>query len=982
MKYRTLRYLAVAALVAAFASVGTPARAQTYTGRIDITIEDSTGGRLPGVSVELTGQMIQSAISDAKGEVHFLNLNVGNYQVKASLTGFNDWKNTNVPVAGGVSVPLMIKMTVAGAKEEVTVTGESPVLDNKKQTTAVNVSLEELQNIPSARDPWVVMQSVPGIVMDRVNVGGSESGQQAGFMGKGAGSGDTTWNVDGMPITDMSSLSSPFYFDFDAFQEMNVVTGGSDAKSATGGVQMNFMLRSGTNSFHGQWKTYYEDNSMQATNMPPDLAASVGSKTGHGDETERFTDWGGDVGGPILKDRWWFWGAYGEQDIRIIKMAGAKDRTLLKNASFKTQGQLSKSMRGSFTFFQAGKYKFGRNAGATCDQDCSVDQGPVGGPNQMWKGELNYNVGSNLFLVGRYAHVRGGFSLIPEGGQDSLTYYDAGGVQRGSSWTYITTRPSDAVVIDGNYFKGSHEIKFGYTWRKATTHSTSTVGQDYYSDDTATYMVAGSGYPYLGVSIVAPWASDVDAKYQSFYVSDTLSLKRMTVNAGLRFDHQVGSVLPTVMKAPQSANGLLPDVTAPGVADATKYNLLQPRVGITYSLDEGRKTQLRATYAMFTSQIGTGDAGFMSVAQYRQFFLEAKDLNGDHIAQPNEFLWNTYAAHIGNGDYQGYDPANSSAPPEASINKVGNYGNPKTHEFIVGVDHELLPNFGVSASYTYRRIIDQNWRPIISTGTDGVIDGTDYTLQGNVTGNLPTGIPGSDAGTYSVPYYALTAGTNFDPSKGSIYQARPDYHQVYKGFEVSATKRMSNKWMARFGFSTNSWREYFDSPHGQTDPTPVLGNTSATPNVNGGVVVSAASGSGKSSIYMVQPKYQIIANGAYQLPANFDLGASYLIRQGYPMPWNRSTSGGFSDPLGTTKRLILPSTFDYARLPAVQTLDMRIGWRLKMKTTTLNLDLDVFNLFNNATTLGREYRFTNTRYTEVAEIMQPRIARLGFRFQF
>ena len=155
---------------------------------------------------------------------------------------------------------------------------------------------------------------------------------------------------------------------------------------------------------------------MQSMNMPPDLAASSGSKTGHGRRTERFTDWGGDFGGPILKDRWWFWGAYGEQDIRIIKMAGVNDRTLLKNASFKTQGQLTKSMRGSFTFFQAGKQKWGRNAGAICDQDCSVDQGPVGGPNQMWKGEVNYNVGSNLFLVGRYAHVRGGFSLIPEGG--------------------------------------------------------------------------------------------------------------------------------------------------------------------------------------------------------------------------------------------------------------------------------------------------------------------------------------------------------------------------------------------------------------------------------------------------------------------------------------------------------------------------------------------------------------------------------------
>ena len=89
-------------------------------------------------------------------------------------------------MSAGVSIPLSVKMGVAGAKEEVVVTAEAPVLDNKKQTTATNVSFEELQNVPTARDPWVVMQSVPGIVMDRVNVGGSESGQQAGFMGKGA----------------------------------------------------------------------------------------------------------------------------------------------------------------------------------------------------------------------------------------------------------------------------------------------------------------------------------------------------------------------------------------------------------------------------------------------------------------------------------------------------------------------------------------------------------------------------------------------------------------------------------------------------------------------------------------------------------------------------------------------------------------------------------------------------------------------------
>jgi hypothetical protein len=982
MSFRITRLLAMAAMVAALVGLGAPAMAQQYTGRIDVTIEDSTGGRLPGVTVELTGQLPGSQVTDARGEAHFLNLPVGKYNVKAVLTGFADWKSPEIPVSAGVSIPLNVKMGVAGAKEEVVVTAEAPVLDNKKESTGVNVSLEELQNVPTARDPWVVMQSVPGIVMDRVNVGGSESGQQSGFMGKGAGSGDTTWNVDGMPITDMSSLSSPFYFDFDMFQEMSVTTGGSDAKSATGGVQMNFMLRGGTNVFHGNAKGYIETEGMQSENMPAELKASLGGTTGKGDRTQQFSDWGGDVGGPILKDRWWFWGAYGAQDIRIVKsVTGAKDRTVLKNASFKTNAQISKSLRGSFTFFQANKQKWGRNASATCDQNCSVDQQGAGGPNRMFKGEVNYNLGSNLFFVARYAHVKGGFQLIPEGGMNTLSYVDAASIRHGSSSTYITERPQDSFIVDGNYFKGVHEVKFGFAWRKADVMSTSTWGQDYYSqDDNPGGLVAGTGYPYMFVNVNAPYMANVSGKFMNFYVGDTISLKRMTINAGLRFDHQAASVLPATQAAPANINGILPAVTAPGVPNALVYNLIQPRAGITYSLTENRKTQLRATYAMFTSQINSGQASFMSVAQYRGFYLDAKDLNGDHIAQPNEFLWNTYAAHIANGDYWGYDPANPSYVGSTSIHKVGNYGNPKTHEFIVGVDHELMANFGVSASYTYRRIIDQNWRPIVQTnsGGNGVIDGNDYTLKGYVTGNLPSGVEGSPSGTYSVPYYGLSSGVTYDPAKGTIWQTRPDYHQTYQGFEMSATKRMANHWMARFGFSTNSWREYFDSLSGYGNQTPTLGS----PNLNGGLVVSAAGGSGKSSIYMVQPKYQIIANGVYQFKYDIDFGLSYILRQGYPMPWNRSTSGGFSDPLGSTKTLLLVPDFGYARLPAVSSLDMRIGKRFKINNVTMNFDADIFNVMNSAIALGREYKYTSSNYTLVREIMQPRILRLGLRINF
>jgi hypothetical protein len=144
----------------------------------------------------------------------------------------------------------------------------------------------------------------------------------------------------------------------------------------------------------------------------------------------------------------------------------------------------------------------------------------------------------------------------------------------------------------------------------------------------------------------------------------------------------------------------------------------------------------------------------------------------------------------------------------------------------------------------------------------------------------------------------------------------------------------------------------------------------------------ASSGSGKSNIYMVQPKYQFIANGAYQLKWDIDVGASYLLRQGYLMPWNRSTSGGFTDTLGSTKTLLLVPEVDYASLPLVQTFDLRVGKRIKMGKTYASIDFDIFNLFNSSTVLQRQYKYTASNYTVPLEFMQPRIARLGLRFTF
>ena len=268
--------------------VASSATAQVFTGRIDTTVADGTGAVLPGVTVEVTGPQNQSTVTDAQGEAHFLNLPPGTYQVKASLAGFAEYQNRSVTVGAGISVPLRITMAVAGVTEQVQVSIESPVVDPKRDAVSTTITNAELQNIPSARDPWVVLQTVPGIIVDRVNVGGSESGQQSNYTAKGADIGDNTWNLDGIPITDMNALgSTPTYYDFDMFEEMNVSTGGADVKASTPGVQLNFILKSGSNNYHGTGRVFYENKDLQATNLPDELKDTLGGVSGKGNRLDQ-----------------------------------------------------------------------------------------------------------------------------------------------------------------------------------------------------------------------------------------------------------------------------------------------------------------------------------------------------------------------------------------------------------------------------------------------------------------------------------------------------------------------------------------------------------------------------------------------------------------------------------------------------------------------------------------------------------------------
>ncbi len=287
-----------------------------------------------------------------------------------------------------------------------------------------------------------------------------------------------------------------------------------------------------------------------------------------------------------------------------------------------------------------------------------------------------------------------------------------------------------------------------------------------------------------------------------------------------------------------------------------------------------------------------------------------------------------------------------------------------------------MPQFGVSASLSWRRFTDVIW-----SGQDlaqGItvyplvgVTRADYQLEGVIEGNV------AGIGAYRQEYFAPRE-SSLPAGNGAEYRNRPDYSQQYLGFEVQATKRLSNRWMARVGFSTNRHTEHFDGDAALQDP----GTSTTWPNIEGGAFVTGTSGSGKSEIYLILPRYQVTASGLYEVGWGVNVAGNLVAREGYGMPFFEPVES--ADPVLPEKRVLLVDPRD-SRLPSVTSLDLRAEKSIGFSGRELVLTLDLFNAFNSATVLGRQYDVTatgDTGYNQPLEIMNPRLLRLGVRFQF
>ena len=964
-------YLAITLLLL---SPATSAIAQVQHGSVSGIIHDEQGAAVPGSSVTLQGSdATYRFTTELDGAFRFLNLDPGTYRVTADLSGFRAAVR-DVIVAAGKNVDTPIVLRVADLSESITVTAPAPMLDATQTGTATTISRDELAKIPTSRDPFSMLRTVPGVLLDRVNIGGNETGQAPTVVSKGTRPQDVVWTLDGVVITDMAAAGAPpTYFDFDNFEEIQVSTAGQRIAQQTGGLGINFVTRRGTNQFHGAARGYFTNDALQWSNVPGELATGATPVTAAtADHNQQISDYGAEAGGPIRAGRAWFFASYSSQDIRLVRRAGALvDRTLLKNPQVKLNWQADSKDMLSFLFFNGDKIKDGRSPGiagilfdaptATFHQANAYSDFPLHG---LWKVANDRAISPRLFLSASYAYYNTGNALTPEGGMAleagrSLTT----GQSYGSFQEAISTRPQQTVNADLHAFATvahvANDIQFGSGFR-------------------TTDAIALNQWPGNGILAIENSPTDLRAQvfrqgnggnranYADVHLSDTLALGRATVNVGVRFDHQWGSALPSTIEASPAFPTLVPGLTFAGYTSPFTWNNVSPRAGLTYALDESRHTIARAAYSRYAGQLspttigGINPSSVAGSATYRWV-----DSNHDHLAQASEVLTDQRLTQSG-----GFNPAAPTAV--TSANRIDpNLTAPITHSFVAGLDRELAPGLALQANYSYTKTTNL-FGNLASNITPRVgVTLADYTAGPVLTGMLP------DGSAYSVPTYVANGTKVVAGGGGFLTTTVPGYTTDYHGVEVALVKRLSHRWMGRVAFGYNNAREHYSNPAGVYDtngnPTPTVNE----PLVNGGQFAPSSSASSGSGTVYTNAKWQMNANGMYLAPFGIEASANVFGRQGYPFPLFRTQTLG-----GESLSVLVTPAIDTFRYDNVWDGDVRAARTFKIQTLSLRVTGDVFNVMNANTVFVRNNNILSTSFNQIAQNMSPRIFRIGLEFRF
>jgi hypothetical protein len=967
-----------------------------------------------------------TALTSETGTYQFPKLEIGTYKVKFEQPGFKTAIFSDINITVGFNAQIDAQMAVTAVAATVEVTDATPIVDTEQVGTKQTFTLEKLQSVPSARDPWVILQQTAGIAMDRENIGGNQSGQQSSYVSRGANGNSAKWSLDGVDITDLAALSSPSYYDFDAFQEVTINTGGVDVSQQTGGVGINLVTKSGTDRLRGSGRFLVTDQRVESQNITDALRLQG---AGAGNPIQDIQDYGIDAGGPIKKGRAWVWGSFGKQLVDVgvvgfylpstncqtIKSALAgnpiaysigavnnclnTDETLLQTTNLKAEIQLFKGNKLTLFNNFAKKVRNARNASdlvpieSTVRQDAIPSIYGIGkswwsiGPNPTYKFGDQWIVNDRLLLDVQYAHVGNNFILDfhdPSLATVQESYIISTGLygRSASTGNSINFRPESILNFNANYFLpgklgGDHSFKFGGYWRD--NYSLTSAHYGGYAADrfpTSAELANPNDCATLSVGCQVDLRRDglsvYDLKNVSLYAQDTVRHGRLTLQLGIRYDRNHDQALGASVPANSIAPTILPAVSFAGVDPKIIFNNFSPRLGFTFDLTGSNKTLVHANWAKYYGQVGNGGvASQLNPVQAVAVRYQWMDSNHDGFLQPNEIYDSKGVPLLSGGNPGSYlnltgnwNPANPGSP--TTLNTIDpKLKNDDTSEVIVGVDQRVSRDFALGGSYIYRRYNNPNPPGPGWTPYIGVPpDGGGYTAV-SYTPSASSCPAAQNAYCPTVTYYQPNAQL---PSNTNL--TNNPFYRTYNGIEVSARKRMCSHWMMDTSFSFNNATVHYPVGSYQ-DPSNIMQR-------NGYQYDYLTSGSGLGNVY-INSKWLFKASGLYELPGRINVSAFYNARQGYPFE-RFILSPSRANGAGTVS--VLLDNVGASRLPNYQNLDFHAERPVTLESVKIVPSIDLFNVFSSNTVQAIRGTQNASNANQIQAIVAPRVLRAGIRVSF
>ena len=942
-----------------------PAFGQTL-GLIEGTVADGQGLAVPGATVTLAGEALiapQLAITLVDGSYRFRALGRGSYDVTFELPGFQTLVREGVVVEGSRVIRIDAVLELAAVAETVTVTGAAPVVDIRTTALVNDFGAVELQEVPSATDVWAVLGQTAGVRMRGFDVGGSHKSQQTGYESFGV-RGQNRILADGVDTTE-GETGTGFYFDYYSIEEFTTTAAGADVEMTSPGSLVMMTMKSGGNDFSGLFHGDYEHANFVGDNTDADLEARGYT----GNPNLLFFETHADVGGPIVRDRAWFYAFYNH--FRIDKAVSGVDRAVATDLGdfdgFGGKVTVRLTDRDRIIGYTQWGLKEKPKRGL------STDVGPdsvLAQASWSWahKAEWQRVWDDQTFMTAAYKHFGFSWPMVPQvdPGRQAPRLDTATGRLSGAGWfpgvngappfTFVRWKPQATATLNHYVpdFGGSHDFKVGYEFQIDSSRfgANANSGHIRYLDDSANRRPFGADRIMLfSVPAEGEIASDNRNRHHAAYIQDTWRpAGRLSLNLGVRYEQQRTYFLDAVSD-PYLVD-FFPAGTTAGRTNVV-WNTWAPRLGLTFAL--APQTVLKGHYGRYYLNLADAheDANPASIAWIRHGFLDP-NANGvyDGPAELGARLAEqgaTGAAVSGEGT-----PVDPDLAPEY------------VDEISVSLEHEVAADTSIRVSYVRKDL----------SGDSGIWNARQQAALLAGRGISCAADPGWDCPLNVLTGAPLTVQRVPDDVAGLIdnrIAAFPGMEAAYDTLQLAVNRRFTSGFLLQASFDYQ-WRDEFRAAEGESrsplfaDPLVVGSGGHGRIWQNHGLDVDARQATTNWGARLL---------ARYTLP--YDVGVSANVR--HQSGWPYALIQRVDIPGTGTNQPIFLTDLSENRSENVTMVDLRLDKAFNVGVRSrITLMLDLYNLFNSNTVTNFSLRTGDNE--RVIAALDPLAMKLGVRYQF